>query len=241
MSNKTGKNILVLVGIFDGHIPGIIEIIKELKSLGHNVTCYVLDKFENRLKVTGAKLITYSIGEIVLPPTAPEIARNNFILSKSLDLILEIGLKSEEKYDYLLYDSLFDGKEMNKIFKIPKIIAVYIFPVGEMSEFIKGTIGLRTKALIPLNKKYNLNLKDFLLMHHSGDAEYKLMLTSKLFHIQTNKIDDSFHFIGPSIEERPIDNSFTFKKDEKKKLVFISLGTVFNNNLEFFQKMHLGI
>jgi len=233
--NKTGKNILVLVGIFDGHIPGIIEIIKDLKSLGHNVTCYVLDKYEKRLKLTGARLITYSVGEIKLPPMAPEIARIAFTFSKCCDIILERGLKSEEKYDYLLYDSFFDGKEINKIFKIPNIIAVYCFPIGEMTEFFKGSIENRSRSLIPINKKYNLNLRDFLFMHYSGDAKYKLMLTSKLFHIQSNRIDDSFFFIGPSIEERPIDNSFTFKKDENKKLIYICLGTVFNNNLEFFK------
>lgn len=235
MLNRTGKNILVLVGVFDGHIPGIIEVIKDLKSLGHNLTCYVLDKYEERLKLTGARLITYSTGEIVLPPNVPEFARFSFFFSKNYDLILESGLKSKEKYDYLLYDSFFDGNEINKIFKIPNIIAVYCFPIGEMTEFIKVTFENRSRPLIPINKKYNLNLKDFLFSHYSGDAKYKLMLTSKLFHIQSNKIDNSFYFIGPSIEERPIDNSFTFKKDEKKKLIYICLGTVFNNNLEFFK------
>ena len=144
-----------------------------------------------------------------------------FFYSKNYDCILESGLKSEEKYDYLLYDSFFDGKEINKIFKIPSIIAVYCFPIGEMTEFIKGTLENRLRPLIPINKKYNLNLKDFLFMHYSGDAKYKLMMTSKLFHIQSNKIDNSFYFIGPSIEERFMDNSFTFKKDEKKKLIYI--------------------
>jgi hypothetical protein len=86
-----------------------------------------------------------------------------------------------------------------------------------MTEFIKNTLENRLRPLIPINKKYNLNLRDFVFLHFSGDAKDKLMLTSKLFHIQSNKIDNSFYFIGPSIEERPIDNSFTFKKDEKKK------------------------
>ena len=235
MMNKTGKNILVLVGIFDGHVAGIIEIIKDLKSLGHNVTCYVLDKYEKRLKLTGARLITYSVGEIKLPPNFPEFAINTLTFGKSCDIILERGLKSEEKYDYLLYDSFFDGEEINKIFKIPTIIAVYSFPVGEMTEYAKGSIQNRTRPLIPVNKKYNLNLRDFIFIHYSGDAKYKLMLTSKLFHIQSNRIDDSFFFIGPSIEERPTDNSFTFKKDENKKLIYICLGTVFNDNLEFFK------
>jgi hypothetical protein len=144
------------------------------------------------------------------------LSRNGFIFSKSCDFILESGLKSEEKYDYLLYDSFFDGKEINKYFKISSIIAIYCFPIGEMTEFSKSLIEGRSRPLIPINKKYNLNLRDFVSLHFSGDAKYKLMLTSKLFHIQSNKIDNSFYFIGPSIEERPLDNSFTFKKDEKK-------------------------
>ena len=53
MYDITFKNILALMGIFDGHIPGMIEIVKDWVSLGHNVTCYVLDKFENRLKIQG--------------------------------------------------------------------------------------------------------------------------------------------------------------------------------------------
>ena len=33
MSDKKIKNILVLAGVFDGHIPGIFEIVKDLKNL----------------------------------------------------------------------------------------------------------------------------------------------------------------------------------------------------------------
>ena len=62
------------------------------------------------------------------------------------------------------------------------------------------------------------------------------MLTLKLFHIESDVLDDTFYFIGPSIEERPIDNNFDFKKDKNKKLIYISLGTVFNNNIEFYKK-----
>ena len=72
------------MGVFEGHVTGIIEVIKDLKSLGHNVTCYALDKYEERLKLTGARLITYSIGEIVLPPNVPEFARFCFFTQKTM-------------------------------------------------------------------------------------------------------------------------------------------------------------
>lgn len=73
-------------------------------------------------------------------------------------------------------------------------------------------------------------------MHYLADFKYNLMLTSKLFHPETKKINNSFYFIGPSIEKRKEDKSFTFKKEENKKLLFISLGTYFNHNIEFFKK-----
>ena len=92
------------------------------------------------------------------------------------------------------------------------------------------------RVLTPINKKFNLNIRDFVTMHYIGDANYKLMLTSKLFHIESDVLDDTFYFIGPSIEERPIDNHFEFKKDKNKKLIYISLGTVFNNNIDFYKK-----
>ena len=88
-----------------------------------------------------------------------------------------------------------------------------------------------------MNKKFNLNIRDFLRVHYIADAKYKLMLTSKLFHPQSEVIDDSFYFIGPSIEERPIDNNFNFKKDENKKLIYISLGTIFNDNFKIFNNL----
>ena len=38
--------------------------------------------------------------------------------------------------------------------------------------------------------------------------------------------DNSFYFLDPSVENREIDNTVNFKKDENKKLIYISLGTI---------------
>ena len=93
-----------------------------------------------------------------------------------------------------------------------------------------------SQLMIPVNKKFNLNMRDYVIMHSVGDAKYKLMLTSKEFHLSGDLLDKSFYFIGPStIEKRAIDESFSFKKDLKKKLIFISLGTLFNTNLDFYK------
>ena len=237
MSDKTGKNILALMGAFDGHISGMIEIIKDLVSLGHNVTCYVLEKYEKRLKNTGAKLKIIPNPNIKLPPKAPKVAITTFTLAHCYDIIIGEGIKSEEKYDYLLADSFFDVNIINQFYKITDLISVFIFSVANGAKFVNDNEKNRTRGLIPINKKYNINLRNFLRVHYFPESKYKFMLTSKLFHPESQVINDhSFYFLGPSIEERPEEDNINFKKDKNKKLIYISLGTIFSFNVDFYKK-----
>ena len=61
------------------------------------------------------------------------------------------------------------------------------------------------------------------------------MFTSKLFNFESNVLDDSFLFIGPCIEEYEPDESFNFIKDENKKLIYISLVPIFDQNIDFYK------
>ena len=237
MSDKNCKNILALMGVFDGHISGMIEIVKDLVSLGHNVTCYVLEKYEKRLKQTGAKLKIIPNPIIKLPREAPQFAITTYTLAHCYDIIIGEGIKSEEKYDYLLADSFFDINIINQFYKITDFISVFIFPVTNGPKFVIENEQNRTRGYIPINKKYNINIRDFLRVHYFPDSKYKFMLTSKLFHPESQVINDhSFYFLGPSIEERPEEDNINFKKDKNKKLIYISLGTLFSLNIDFFQK-----
>ena len=123
MEDKNTKNILMVYGVFPGHFTGNVEIIRELVTLGHNITCYVLDEFEERMKDTGVKVVAYNIdrNEIkkLVPPGEVPFAENTFIFGKSVEAIISLLTKDETKYDYYLFDSFFDIKELNKIFKIP--------------------------------------------------------------------------------------------------------------------------
>ena len=123
MENKKSKNILVVSGIQRGHFTGSVEIVRELSSLGHNVTCYVLDEYEERMKDTGAKVIAYKVdrNEIkkLRPPNTLPIIDNVFLFGRSLENIISLLSKDETKYDYYIFDSFFEINEMNKILKLP--------------------------------------------------------------------------------------------------------------------------
>ena len=238
LENKKSKNILVINGILHGHFIGSVEIVRELVSYGYNVTCYVLDQFADRLKNVGAKIVVYNVDRSdfkkLIPPTFPPYAGNTFVVGRSIDAILSLLPKDETKYDYYLIDSFFEILEMNKILKIPLekislICTAFIFTDEEPRE--PG----RALGLKATNAKYNINLSDFIFTHYIPNKFKKLLLTSKLFHLRGEKTDDTCYFIGPNVEKRQIDENFKFKKNKDKKLIYISLGTIFNSQNKFYE------
>ena len=240
MEDKKPKNILVVNGILHAHFTVSVEIVRDLVLLGHNVTCFVLDEFEDRIKDTGAKVISFSVDRSNFKPIPnyPIYSINGYLFAYSYDKILTFLSKEKDKYDYFMFDSFFDIKEMNKVLNIPLekyiiISSAFIFVDNEDTFNISSD---RATALKPINIKYNINLHDFVAIHYVQNKFKKLIVTSKYFHLRGETTDDTCFFVGPSIEKRKIDENFKFKKDENKKLVYISLGTINNFMYDFFSK-----
>jgi len=240
MYSKKRKNILVINGVLHGHFPGTVEIVKQLVSLGHNVTCYVLDEFVERIKNVGAKIIEFTIDRSSfknLPPGVPLMAVSPITITKSYNSIITLISKDENIYDFLVLDSFFDDEVLIKFFKHPpsKVISIwtsFCLTNQEIDKYHNQRMGV----LSEVNKKYNINIRDYIHLHYySRNCNSKLMLTSKLFHPKVEKVDSSFIFIGPSIEERKIDETFNFKKDINKKLIYVSFGTIFNQEIDFYK------
>ena len=160
---------------------------------------------------------------------------SDFFFPKLTELFLSMSDKFKGKYDFLIVDSFFDGYEINKLYKIPKVITLFngFSDLDNVTKeyFMKNNLELFTV----LNKKYNLELRHYLINLIYPKTKYNLMLTSKEFHPKTPYINDTYYFIGPVIEKRAIDKSFTFKKEPNKKLIFISLGTLNFSNINFFK------
>ena len=239
MKVKKSKNILVINGILHGHFTGSVELVKELISLGHNVTCYVLDEFGERIKDIGAKVVIYSIdrNEIKkeIPPNFPPPAFVSFIFGRAYDKIFTLLSKDDTKFDYYIFDAFFDVKEMNKILKIPtdKFILYYSCSIFTDQDI---TDPGRKTGLLYANKKYNIDLHDIVQTCYIPNKFKKLIFTSKLFHLRSEKADETCYFMGPFIEKRNIDKNFKFTKDKNKKLIYISLGTIFNVQEKFYFK-----
>ncbi|MBR3281843.1 MAG: hypothetical protein IKI56_00935 [Ruminococcus sp.] len=233
------KKIFVANGVLHGHFTGSVEVVRELAELGHDVTCFVTDEFADRLNDVPVKKIVYSsdVSEVKkkLPSYAPPFAINSFLVGKATYMIMEHLLQNKAEYDYFVFDFFFDVEEMNKVLKIDPsklIILCPSFILTDENQFDNA----RLIGLLWTSQYYNINLHDFVGLVFTPNRYKKLILTSKFFHLRPEDTDDTCYFLGPNIENRVIDNNFDFKKDKDKKLLFISLGTVFGRELEFYHR-----
>ena len=97
MEEKKPKNILYIDVLYENSIISSIEFIKDLISLGHNITCYILDELESLYKSTGAKVKTFHIDKEVFNQVPKNIAKRAtvpIIIARSYIIIMEDFLGS---------------------------------------------------------------------------------------------------------------------------------------------------
>lgn len=233
------KKIFVANGVLHGHFTGSVEVVRELAELGYDVTCFVTDEFADRLNDIPVKKIVYSsdVSEVAkkMPPYVPPFAINSFLVGKATYMVIEHLLQDKTDYDYYIFDAFFDIEEMNKILKIDPSKFTIIYPsfiLTDENQFDNS----RLIGLLWTSQHYNINLHDFVGLIFTPNKIKKLILTSKFFHLRPEDTDETCYFLGPHIEQRVVDNSFDFKKEEGKKLLFISLGTIFGKDLDFYHQ-----
>ena len=233
------KKIFFANGVLHGHFTGSVEVARELAEMGHEVTCYVTDEFADRLNDVPVKKVVYSadVSEIAkwLPPSAPAFAINSFLIGKATDIVMLLLMQDQTDYDYYIFDAFFDIEEMNKVLWLDpeKILILYpSFVLTDENQFDNA----RLCGLYAISQKYHINLHDFVGLIFTPNRYKKLILTSKFFHLRPEDTDETCYFIGPHIENRVVNADFDFQKDENKKLLFISLGTIFGKDLEFYHR-----
>jgi MGT family glycosyltransferase len=85
-----------------------------------------------------------------------------------------------------------------------------------------------------LLQKYGIRVPNLYSLH-TLKADINLVYTSRYFQTDGENFDESYKFIGPSMTQtRKIQDQFLVDK-EKSKLIFISLGTIFNKSIDFYE------
>lgn len=165
-----------------------------------------------------------------------------------MDKIIGVILEEvkEEEYDYVIYDNNFAvGWIVAEVLQLPKISSCTTFAITKkIASTLMKDHGKENKQSplyqevmyilkkwediygITLNEKQNV-------MTCPGDIT--IVYTSKLYQPNVEEFDDSYIFVGPSIAQRKDVDSFSLEQEKGNKLIFISMGTVFNQQPNFYQ------
>lgn len=243
-----------------GHINPTLPVVTELVQRGHEVLYYNTEEFRPPIERTGATFRTYPEPELTsaeltrIVGNLVNVTRLLFAESKRLLPFLLRELEREQP-DVVVFDSItLWGMQAAHMLRLPSVSSISTF----VQEDVKGLMNWRD-ALYLLRKALPavpdlLRKKGELIRIYGKDVfphkdlfpalgEQNIVYTSRAFQPETPFINESFHFVGPSINPvtRP-DTAFPWEQLRQSKangrpLIYISFGTLYHLNQAFYRTL----
>jgi MGT family glycosyltransferase len=229
-----------------GHVNPTLPVVRELVRRGEEVVYYLTEDFRSAVEATGARLLPYQpFGErppSSLPPQRPA--------EGPVEMLEKIR---EEKPDCIVYDAQhLLARLIAEILKVPTVLSCPTLAANEHFNPLKehynllgeqleapmeiptGTLEKIQGMIMAMRRKYGLgdfDIRDF----HSHTEELNIVYMPREFQPSSELFDERYVFVGPSLLQQAADD-VTREKGEGKKTLYISLGTAYNDQPEFFKQ-----
>ncbi|MBO1515485.1 macrolide family glycosyltransferase [Metabacillus bambusae] len=233
-----------------GHTNPTLPVVSELISRGHDVWYYSFLEFKEKIEGLGAKF--NPCDEFLPLMSQQELNRKvGKDFAALIEMIVDTTIALEEKVceelrefqpDCIVSDSLcFWGKLFAKKLGIPYICSTTTFAFNQytaklIKRNIKEILGLIT-GMPRINKKMHLlrshgyEVDSFMSIIQNDNETDTIVYTSIEFQPMAGTFSDRYSFVGPSIRQSPQ----VLNERKCRKIIFISLGTVLNQNKDFYQ------
>ncbi len=240
-----------------GHVNPTLALAQELVARGEQVIYYLTEEFRPAVEATGATLRPYrsamfdalrSSSPIGKPKSGlqpgmifPKMIRESF---QALPQFLETV--PAEHVDYVLHDHMFfPASFLSEILGLP---AIKLFPSYASNEhfnirqlfmrnmpFSSEHLASMNEDLVRLCETYHLPHRDMMdLFTHATNLN--IVFQPRAFQPAGETFDERFVFVGPSLQTQRHSNSdFPLAQLGKHPQLYISLGTVFNNQADFYK------
>lgn len=233
--------ILMINAPLHGHVNPTLAIAKGLVEAGHEVTYLLTEEFREKIEKTGAKFEAYKF-------EGKKYTSEKVGLKGDLKLMYDRAFELAKECDCLIYEFIFMfgrdiGKKLNKptirlysTFALKKDILVNMLSMsnGVIGKIINKSFFRKIISKF-MCRKLDIEIKDLLDEISCEDVELNITFTSKEFQVENTRFDDTkWKFVGPLITERN-DPYFIPLDQLKNKIIYISLGTIFNKSLKFFK------
>lgn len=234
-----------------GHTNPTLGVVDELVHRGHEVWYYSYTPFREKIESLGAKFIAcdgYDTEQKLEPKDAVRVGKD---LAFSTQILVDTTLALDDmviknmqelKPDCIIADSMAVwGKAVALKLGIPFVSSTTTFAFNRYSaKIMKQSIG-QLFGMIFSMPKINKNIKrlqdkgypvkSVLDIIQNDNLTNTIVYTSPEFQPCSETFSDKYTFVGPSI--RPVTKEID---KTKNKLIYVSMGTVVNDSLEFYQK-----
>lgn len=241
-----------------GHVAPKLAVVAELVRRGERVVYYSTERSRARIEATGAEFRPYAYPYEAFDPTPPteglfsDMARLITLTQQLLpELLTELRALAP---DYLLLDSKsvwgnlagqilgVPAATLSVVFALhPKLVTVdYLAPrlYGGASAAVlqRALVHLHSYMEVAqaLDRQYQTrspNVVEFL----GNPQPLNIIFTSQLFQLAGEHFDERYKFVGPSIGARTEPTDLDLEQLGNAPLVYISMGTVFNDLPDFYR------
>jgi MGT family glycosyltransferase len=238
----------------EGHINPTIGVVQELISRGEEVVYFTIEAFRERMEETGAIVRTLDAQQFI---KAFISGGRDYLLERINGLLLtaDIVIPSVleqikgEHFDYIIHDSMFGcGRLLAQILKLPAINSctsfaqtkesfdqiIEQFYIEAPAEIVKAVDDRFQSLTVKIKEQYGVEI-------HSpyevfcNPAPLTIVYTTREFQPYEEAFDQTYKFVGPSISSRLTPDYFELSAIKGKDLIYISMGTVFNQASDFYK------
>jgi len=241
-----------------GHVAPKLAVVAELVRRGERVVYYSTERSRARIEATGAEFRPYAYPYEAFDPTPPteglfsDMERLIRLTQQMLpDLLTELRALQP---DYLLLDSKsvwgnlagqilgVPAATLSVVFALhPQLVTVdYLAPrlYGGAADAVlqRALVHLHSYMEVAqtLDRTYQTrspNVVEFL----GNPQPLNIIFTSRLFQLAGEHFDERYKFVGPALGARTEPTDFDLGQLGSAPLVYISMGTVFNDLPDFYR------
>ncbi len=234
-----------------GHVNPTLPVVAELIRGGHRVIYYNLDAFRPKIERTGAEFRAYPETNLTDADFSKLVSNlvkvTLFLLEESLRLLpFVLDEIDREKPDLVIFDSIaLWGMQGARLRRVPSVGSISTFVLRGMAGMVTWRDGVhmlrrsfRTVPALLRRRRSLMKIGGFprrAVFPCLGDVN--IVYTSRAMQPATPVLDDSFHFVGPSMRadfREPIDFPWDLL-DEGRPRVYLSLGTLLGGDASFYR------